>query len=120
MKDTPPHLQALEEVERAGIPGLLEVLREENLDDVRYTLWGVTGWRRDYWPPWGTHATEEQKRVGWEMAVSIEKIIVAVLRSPRAAGRGGHERLLREAERVLQVGIFLSAATPFLTAAERI
>jgi hypothetical protein len=31
MKDTPPHLQALEEIEEAGIPGLLEVLREEGL-----------------------------------------------------------------------------------------
>ena len=36
MKDTPPHLQALEEVERQGIPGLLEVLREEGVDGVRY------------------------------------------------------------------------------------
>jgi hypothetical protein len=26
MKDTPPHLQVLEEVEKAGIPALLEVL----------------------------------------------------------------------------------------------
>jgi hypothetical protein len=31
MKDTPPHLRALEEVEEAGIAGLLEVLREEGL-----------------------------------------------------------------------------------------
>jgi hypothetical protein len=38
MKDTPSHLQALEEVERAGIPGLLEVLREEGIDGLRYTL----------------------------------------------------------------------------------
>ena len=28
MKDTPSHLQALEEIERDGIPGLVEVLRE--------------------------------------------------------------------------------------------
>jgi hypothetical protein len=33
MKDTPPYLQALEEIEQAGIPGLLEVLREEGTDD---------------------------------------------------------------------------------------
>ena len=51
MKDTPPHLQALEEIEKAGIPGLLEVLREEGVDGVRYTLWDATGWHRDYSPP---------------------------------------------------------------------
>lgn len=51
MKDTLPHLQALEEVERASIPGLLEVLREEGIDAVRYALWGATGWHRDYSPP---------------------------------------------------------------------
>lgn len=39
MKDTPPHLKALEEIEREGIPGLVEVLREEGLDAVRYVLW---------------------------------------------------------------------------------
>jgi hypothetical protein len=43
MRDTPPHLQALEEVERAGILGLLEVLREEGiegvmLDEIRVSL----------------------------------------------------------------------------------
>jgi hypothetical protein len=80
MKDTPPHLQALEEIERAGIPGLLEVLREEGLDSVRYALWDATGWHRDYSPAaWRNRATVEQKRRGWEMAVRIEKIIVTVL-----------------------------------------
>jgi hypothetical protein len=29
---TPPNLQALEEIEHRGIPGLLEVLREESLE----------------------------------------------------------------------------------------
>ena len=58
MKDTPPHLQALEEVERAGIPGLLEVLREEGIDGVRYALWDATGWHRDYSPPaWRNRAS---------------------------------------------------------------
>ncbi len=76
MKDTPPHLRALEEVEEAGIPGLLEVLREEGTAGVRYALWTVSGWHRDYSPPvWRNRATEEQKREGWEMAVHIEKII---------------------------------------------
>ena len=66
MMDTPPHLQALEEVEQAGIPGLLEVLREEGIDGVRYALWNVSGWHRDYSPPaWRSRATEEQKREGF-------------------------------------------------------
>ena len=80
MKGTPPHLQALEEIERNGIHGLVEVLREEGHDAVRYVLWDATGWHRDYSPPeWRNWATDEQKRKGWEMAVRIEKIIVTVL-----------------------------------------
>ncbi len=80
MKDTPPHLKAPEEIEREGIPGLLEVLREEGVDAVRYVLWDATGWHRDYSPPaWRNRATEEQKRKGWEMAVRIEKILCTVL-----------------------------------------
>ncbi len=80
MSDTQPHLQALEEIERDGIPGLVEVLREEGLDGVRYALWDATGWHRDYSPvAWRNRATEEQKRKGWEMAVRIEKILVTVL-----------------------------------------
>ena len=80
MKDTPPHLKALEEIEKTGIPGLVEVLREEGIEAVRYILWEATGWHRDYSPPaWRNRATEEQKRIGWEMAVRIEKILCTVL-----------------------------------------
>jgi hypothetical protein len=80
MSPTPPHLRTLEEIEKVGIPGLLEVLREEGIDDVRYALWDATGWQRDYSPPaWRNRATEEQKRMGWEMAVRIEKIVATVL-----------------------------------------
>ena len=80
MRDTPPHLKALEEIEREGIPGLVEVLREEGLDSVRYVLWDATGWHRDYSPPaWRNRATAKQKRVGWEMAARIEKILCVVL-----------------------------------------
>jgi hypothetical protein len=80
MGTTPPRLQALKEVKRAGIPGLLEVLREEGIDDVRYVLWNVSGWHRDYSPSaCRSQATEEQGREGWEMAVRIEKIIATVL-----------------------------------------
>ena len=48
MNSTPPHLGTLEEIEETGIPGLVEVLREESLDAVRYVLWDATGWHRDY------------------------------------------------------------------------
>ena len=35
---------------------------------------------RDYSPPaWRNRATEEQKRIGWEVAVRIEKILCTVL-----------------------------------------
>lgn len=65
VNDTPPHLKALEEIEKEGIPGLVEVLREEGVDAVRYVLWDATGWHRGYSPPAGRHrANEEQKRVG--------------------------------------------------------
>jgi hypothetical protein len=69
MGPTPPHLKALEEIERGGIPGLVEVLREEGTDGVRYALWDATGWHRDYSPPARRiRATEQQKKIGWEMA----------------------------------------------------
>ena len=50
MRDTPPHLKPLEDMEKTGIPGLVEVLREEGLDTVRYVLWDATGWHRDLLP----------------------------------------------------------------------
>ncbi len=50
MKYIPLHLRALEEIEREGIPGLVEVLREEGIDAVRYVLWDATGWHRDFDP----------------------------------------------------------------------
>ncbi len=50
MSLTPPHLQALEEIERDGIPGLVEVLRQEGLEAVHYALWDMTNWHRDYDP----------------------------------------------------------------------
>jgi hypothetical protein len=98
MKDAPPHLQALKEIEKAGIPGLLKVLREQGIDGVRYTLWDATGWYRDYSPPaWRNRATEEQKRIGWEMAVRIEKIIATVLHE-------AHERQTEEIMDTLSEG----------------
>ena len=93
MNTMPPHLKALEEIERDGIPGLVEVLREEGIDGVRYALWDATGCHRDYSPPaWRNQATEEQKRKGWEMAVRIEKIICTVL----------HEAHKRQVEKTME------------------
>ena len=80
----PPHLKAPEEIEKTSISGLVEVLREEGIDTVRYVLWDVTVWHRDYSPPaWRNRATEEQKRVGWGMAARIEKIPCTVLHEVR-------------------------------------
>jgi hypothetical protein len=80
VRDTPPHLKTLQEIERECIPVLVEVLRESGIDAVRYVLWDATGWHKDYSPhAWRNRATEEQKRRGWEMAVRIEKIIATVL-----------------------------------------
>ena len=55
-------------------------LRKEGIDAVRYVLWDATGLHRDFsLPAWRNQATEEQKRIGWEMAVRIEKILCTVL-----------------------------------------
>jgi hypothetical protein len=90
MKDTAQHLRTLEEVERGCIPGLVNVLREEGVDAVRYFLWDMTGWHRDYDPcVLRDRATEEQKRIGWEMWVGMDKILCSVLRK-------AHERQLEE------------------------
>ena len=98
MSFTPPHLQTLEEVEKAGIPGLLEVLREEGIDGVRYALWDATGWHHDYSPTtWRSRATAEQKREGWEMTVRIEKIIASVLDE-------AHKRQVEEVMHTLEEG----------------
>ena len=47
MSEPRPHLKTLEEIERTAMPGLLEVLRTEGIDGVRYALWDMTGWHRD-------------------------------------------------------------------------
>ncbi len=91
MNPTPPHLKTLEEIERECIPGLVEVLREEGIEAVRYALWDMTNGHRDYDPCiWRSRATEEQKRVGWEMAVRIKKVLCTVLHE-------AHRRQVEEA-----------------------
>ena len=42
MSTTPQHLKALEEIEKTSIFGLVEALREEGIDAVRYVLWDAT------------------------------------------------------------------------------
>jgi hypothetical protein len=70
------------------------VLREEGIDGVRYALWNVSGWHRDYSPPaWRSRATEELKSEGWEMAVSIEKIVATEI----------HEAHKRQIEGVMDI-----------------
>jgi len=77
---TRPHLKSLEEIERDCIPGLVEVLQVEGIEGVRYALWEMTHWHERYDPCiWRSRATAEQKRVGWEMWVRMEKIIATVL-----------------------------------------
>ncbi len=92
------HLKTLEEIEKTAIPGLIEVLREEGIDAVRHVLWDTTGRYRDYSPPvWVDRATKEQKRIGWEMAVRIEKIIATVLDE-------AHKRQIEEVMEALSEG----------------
>jgi hypothetical protein len=95
VKSVPEYLKVLEEIERYGLPGLAEVLRQEGIEAVRYVLWDLTGWDIDY-----AHAltgkggaTEEQKKRGWEMFVCMEKILVSVL----------HKVLKEQAEETIEV-----------------
>ena len=75
-----PHLKDLAHIERECIPGLVEVLRAEGVEGARYALWDMTRWHERYDPcVWRSRATGEQKRVGWEMWVRMEKIIAMVL-----------------------------------------
>ncbi len=72
----------------------MEVLRKEGIDVIRYAPWNATSWHKDYSPPaWRNRATEEQKRIGWEMAVRIEKILCAVL----------HEAHKRQVEETMDI-----------------
>lgn len=98
MSLTPPHLETLEQIERECIPGLVEVLRWEGIEGVRYALFDMTNWHADYDPCiWRKRATEEQKRVGWEMWVRMEKILAVVLHE-------AHNRQVEEAMDALAEG----------------
>lgn len=92
---TPEHLEVLKEIESDGLPGLMEVLRQEGLEAVRYLLWDVSGWDKDYALAlsWSNGVTSEQGRKGWEMFALIEKILVTVL----------HEVLRQQAQETIDV-----------------
>ena len=90
---TPEHLEALEEIERNGLPGLVKMLREEGLEEVRFVLWDLAGWHKSLTLALGSGATQEQKRRGWEMFVRTEKILVNVL----------HAALKQQAEETMNV-----------------
>ncbi len=80
-----------------GAGGLGKVLGSESQCDCsRHVLWDATGWHRDYSPPaWRNRATEEQKRIGWEMAVRIERILCPVLHE-------AHRRQVEETMKTLE------------------
>jgi hypothetical protein len=90
MGDAKPRRRTFEEIKRGCVPGLVEVLHTEGLEAIRYALLDGTGWHHNYDQCLLRHrATEEQKRVGWETWVRIEKLIGAVLREV-------HERQIEE------------------------
>jgi hypothetical protein len=98
VRGTSPHLKVLEEIEREGTPGLGKGLRKEGLDAVRYVLRDASGWHPDYSPPaWRNLASAEQRRIGWEMAMRMEKILVTVLHE-------AHRRQVEEAMGTLSEG----------------
>jgi len=81
MSDPKPNLETLEEIERECLPSLVQVLREEGLEAVRYFLWDLMGWHHNYDPVLRRNrATEEHKREGWEMRVRMDKIMCTVRR----------------------------------------
>ncbi len=97
MGEPRPHLRTLEEIERDCVPGLVEVLRTEGIEGVRYAPWDMTGWHRDYDPcVWRSRATDDQKRVGLEMWVRMEKIVATVLHEAHERQVGGATDVLEE------------------------
>ena len=82
-----------------AIPGLVQMLWEEGLGAVRYVLWDATCWHRDYSSSrWRNRTTEEQKRIGWELTVRMEKILCMVL----------HEAHMQRVEKTMDT-LFLRA-----------
>lgn len=98
MSNGSPKLRTLDEIERECIPGLVEILQQEGLKAVRYSLWEMTNWHWDYDPlVWKDIATEEQKREGWQMWVRMEEILHKVVTEAR-------DRQLTELSEVSRTG----------------
>jgi len=98
MSPTPKHLKALRQIEENSLTGLVELLHNEGLDAVRCVLWDIISWQCDFslhaWKTWSAH---EQKRLTWEAAVRIERILVRVLHE-------AHERQTEETLDALVAG----------------
>jgi len=72
-----PHLKALQEIEREGISGLVEVLGEEGIDAVRYVLWGATGrhpWGCNYFPATAVGEASLSPPISRKIAISKEPL----------------------------------------------
>jgi hypothetical protein len=71
---------------------LSNYLRWGLLEELKFTLWELTGWHENYDPEvLGDAATEEQKREGWKMAIRMKKIRARLLQEE-------HDRLVQEIE----------------------
>jgi hypothetical protein len=80
------HLNALQKIERTGI---LCTLGHDRLAS------GL------FYSHWRNRATEEQKRIGWETAVRIEKVLCTVLHE-------AHEQQVEETTNPSPKGIYKS------------
>lgn len=89
MSESKPHLKTLEEIERECILGLVEVLRTEGVDGVRYALWDMTNWHADYDPCiWRSRAPrvfQHPSRVGVStiQALGQCRVITGFVRFPQ-------------------------------------
>ena len=104
MSDAKPHLRTLDDIERTCVPGLVEVLRTEGVEGVRYALWDMTGWHRDLRPvrvAEPRHGGAETRGVGVVGAYG-EDHRHGPARGAPAAGRGGDGRPRRGAGELLR------------------
>jgi hypothetical protein len=82
---------------------------------VRYALWNVIGVApRLLSPAWRSRATEEQERIGWEMAVRIERIIAPV---HDEATSSGSRRSWRPSATPRPDGVYTRSVYPSRTSA---
>ena len=80
MKDVYSTLEALDKIALNKTPVIREILRQDGFEAVKFYLWEATGWHEDFDPyVLGDDAPDEQKIMGWEMALKIKKIISKAL-----------------------------------------